>query len=263
MELTDNNWRVKLALKVILGLMIVVSVGGSGWLIWQAEQRGVFEVWVTGKKKAEPNLGRYEVLVDELKRWREDLSEAYQEAGDTEQKLAVEHDARVVLEMILPEMMRCWIGTGYDFNGIAEKPGSGRIACGYFVSTVIRDAGFKVNRYKLAQQPSENILRTFIEREDCLLSVGKEFDAYADWVEKMDKGIYLIGLDTHVGFVVNRQDGMGFIHSSGAKLVGVVEESRDEALAIQNSRWRMLGSFSGDPGVIRTWLDGKKIQVVK
>jgi hypothetical protein len=263
MAIADDNRIVRGTLKVILGVMLLVAVGGTGWLIWRAEQNGVFEAWVTGEKKAEPNLARYEVLVDELKRWREDLAEAYQEADNAEQRAEIEHDAKVVLEMVLPEMMRCWIGTGYDFNGIAEKPGKGRVACGYFVSTVIRDAGFKVNRYKLAQQPSENILRTFIEKEDCLLSVGKEFESYVDWLEELEPGVYLIGLDTHVGFIVNRRDGMGFIHSSGAHLVGVVEEPRDQAAAMRNSRWRMIGSFTGDRGVVRTWLGGKKIQVVE
>ena len=72
----------------------------------------------------------------------------------------------------------------------------------------------------------------------------------------------MIGLDTHVGFIVIREEGMGFIHSSGANLEGVVEEPREDASAIRNSRWRLLGNFSGDPGVVRTWLGGKKIQVV-
>lgn len=262
MESTDEDWFVKGALKVILGVLILAAVGGVGWLIWRAEERGTFEVWVTGVKKPEPNLARYEILVGEMKRWQEDLAEAYEEAASEEERKEVEGDARVILELVLSEMMRCWIGTGYDFNGIAEKPGSGRIACGYFVSTVIRDAGFRVNRYRLAQQPSENILRTFIERENCLLSVGKDFEAYADWVETLEPGIYLIGLDTHVGFIVIREDGMGFIHSSGANLVGVVEEPREDASAIRNSRWRMLGNFSGDPDVLRTWLGRKKIEVV-
>ena len=84
----------------------------------------------------------------------------------------MENDARLILELMMPEMMRCWLGTPYDFNGTAEKPGDGKIACGYFVSTVIRDTGFRVNRFKFAQQPSENILRTFISSDDSFWKWG-------------------------------------------------------------------------------------------
>jgi hypothetical protein len=202
-------------------------------------------------------------LAGELRRWRESLAEDYKKAKTPERRRVIERDARIIVEFMMPEMMRCWLGTGYDFNGTAEKPGQGKIACGYFVSTVLRDAGFRVNRYKLAQQPSQNILRSFLEGEDCLLKVGEEYETYADWVESLDEGIYLIGLDTHVGFIVNRSDGIRFLHSSGARSAGVVEEDRDNAGAIKRSNWRMLGSFSGDSGVIRNWLLGKKVTVVE
>lgn len=259
----NDSKRVKVALKVILGVVLLSAVGGFGWWVWRAEQRGVFEILITGEKRPEPDSERYEVLVEELKRWRETLHDDYRKAETADQRLAVEHDARLILELVLPEMMRCWLGTGYDFNGTAEKPGEGKIACGYFVSTVIRDAGFRVNRYKLAQQPSENIMRTFLDQDDCRLRVGVDFEEYADWVEKMEPGIYLVGLDTHVGFIVNRIDGIRFFHSSGARATGVVDESRDRANALRNSRWRMLGNLSGDPGVIRMWLRGEKIRVVQ
>lgn len=233
----------------------------TGWWVWKFEKAGPIEFAVLREQKPSPDREKYEVLVAELKRWREDFGEDYRKAGTKAEKRAVENDARLILELIMPEMMRCWIGTPYDFNGTAEKPGEGEIACGYFVSTVVRDAGFKVNRYKLAQQPSANILRTFIPRERCLLEVGAEYSSYVDNLEKMDEGIYLIGLDTHVGFIVNRSDGMKFIHSSGWRPWAVVEESRKDAGALQRSNWRMLGSLTGEPGVIRTWLSGDKVTV--
>ncbi len=201
------------------------------------------------------------MLTGELERWRENLAADYGRAMTAEQKAAVEADARLILELMLPEMMRCWVGTPYDFNGTAETPGEERIACGYYVSTVIRDAGFRVDRYKLAQQPSENILRTFLPGEACELRVGEDYSRYADWVERMEPGVYLIGMDTHVGFIVVRRDGMRFFHSSGHRNVGVVEERRDNAWALRKSQWRMLGHLTADPGVMRMWLKGEKVKV--
>lgn len=251
--------------KRMLVVLLLSLLGAGGWWVWsEADHRGLFSGLTAVKEKHEPDLERYEVLEAELRSWRGDLVKEYGKARTPEQKAAVEHDARVILEMILPEMMRCWRGTGYDFNGVAERPGEGKIACGYYVSTLIRDAGFKVNRYKLAQQPSANILRTFTEAENCQLRVGEKYDSYADWLESNEPGIYLMGLDTHVGFVVVERSGdMKFLHSSGIEKAGVVEEPRDQALAIKWSKWRMLGDFTADPDVIRTWLAGEDVRVVE
>src|SRR6187455_2399459 len=41
-----------------------------------------------------------------------------------------------VVETIIPG----WIGTAWNFNGTSEKPQQGSIACGYFVTTILRDA---------------------------------------------------------------------------------------------------------------------------
>ncbi len=231
--------------------------------MWKFEKFGPIEFAVLREKQPSPDRERYEVLLEELHRWQKDLGEDYKQAKTKEQRVAVENDARLILELIMPEMMRCWLGTPYDFNGTAEKPGEGKIACGYFVSTVIRDAGFKVNRYKLAQQPSENILRTFLPGNDCILEVGTKFPAYADKVESMQNGVYIVGLDTHVGFIVKRSDGLKFIHSSGSQPWAVVEENRRQAGVLQRSNWRMTGCLTGDSGVIRTWLTEEKVIVRK
>ena len=158
-------------------------------------------------------------------------------------------------------MMRCWLGTPWDFNGTAAKPGGGKIACGYFVATVLKDAGFHVNRYKLAQQPSGNILHSFLAKESCSLTVGKPYDAFASDLEKSGSGIYLVGLDTHVAFLVMKPEGFHFIHSSGSRPWCVVDETRDEAHVLQRSNWRMVGNLTADPKVIRAWLDAKAITV--
>ena len=40
-------------------------------------------------------------------------------------RASVEGDARLVLEHALPAMMRCRLGTPWDFNGTAKGPGAG------------------------------------------------------------------------------------------------------------------------------------------
>jgi len=210
-----------------------------------------------------PDAESYEVLCRQLETWRVTLAARHQAAKTTQAKAAVEEEARILLEHMMPALMRCWIGTKWDFNGTADKPGNGKIACGYFVSTVLRDCGLQVNRYRLAQQPSANIIHTFLDKEDCTLGVGQSYETFVEGMAERPPGVYICGLDTHVAFIVNGEDGFRFIHSSGAKPWCVVEESPAQAGVLQRSNWRMLGNLTADSGFIRTWLGGKPVKVVR
>ena len=250
----------------LLLIALLALAGGAAW--WFRAPLIAMYHQVTGGVKLgtrplpKPDPKRYAVLVSELERWRGDLAARYRKARTEAERGAVEHDARVILEHALPAMMRCWLGTPWDFNGTAAKPGGGRIACGYFVATVLMDAGFHLDRYRLAQQPSENILRTFLGKDACTLTVGKPYDAFANDVENSGPGVYLVGLDTHVAFLVNSgADGFRMIHASGSKPWCVVDEGRNEAGVLQRSNWRMTGNLTADPEVIRTWLKAAKITV--
>jgi hypothetical protein len=249
----------------LLLIALLAMAGGAGW--WFREPLGAWFQQATGgvelgtRQTPKPDPKRYAVLVSELERWRVNLAARHRKARTEAERGAVEHDARVILETTLPSMMRCWLGTPWDFNGTAAKPGGGRIACGYFVATVLKDAGFKVDRYQLAQQPSENILRSFLKKDGCSLTVGKPYDAFVADLKASTPGIYLLGLDTHVAFLVMGPDGFRFIHSSGSRPWCVVDEGPAEAGVLQRSNWRLLGNLTAEPEVIRTWLKAKKIAV--
>jgi len=211
--------------------------------------------------KPVPDPESNEALKSSLAEWRADLAAKYATAPNETTRREVLDDARVVLESTLPAMMRTWLGTPWAFEGTTSQPGGGEIACGYFVSTVLRDAGFKVHRYHLAQQPSENIMRSFLPRSSCKLSAGVDYHQFANVVEASEPGIYLIGLDTHVGFIVVRDGKFRFIHSSGSRPWAVVDESREEAVVLRNSNWRMLGNLTSDREVLRKWLTGANFPI--
>lgn len=249
---------------IILSAILIAIFAGTGF--WFRES--VRQMWIhrfspleKNGPAAKPDPETYATMIGDLERWRQDLATRLAAARTPEETAAVKNDARIILEKALPEMMRCWLGTPWDFHGTAERPGDGRIACGYFVSTVLKDAGFRVNRYRLAQQPSENILRSFLPRESCKLNVGKPYDTFADELLTREPGIYIVGLDNHVAFLVVRPDGFRFIHSSGSRPWCVVDESRSEAKVLQSSNWRMIGNLTADSAVLGRWLKAETIVV--
>jgi len=254
-------------------LLLLVGAAAAALVGWHFRQnllvaahRWIEERLVPGEAPRRPNgpdAAGYEVLCRQLKEWRGELSARHRAATTEPAKAAIEDEARVLLEHMLPAMMRCWIGTRWDFNGTAAKPGEGKIACGYFVSTVLRDAGLDVNRYRLAQQPSANIIHTFLGKDDTTLAYTQDYEVFVTGMADQPAGVYLCGLDTHVAFLINRKDGFRFIHSSGSRPWAVVEESPEEAGVLQRSKTRMLGNLTADRGFLRTWLGGKPVKVVR
>ncbi|MFC5050371.1 hypothetical protein ACFPK9_07085 [Rubritalea spongiae] len=248
--------RAQRAVLVVFFLMCsAITIGLSLWL-FQDELR--LPQLVAKMNKHQPQPERYELLTEDLKIRKLRLKERYLAADTIEQKDKILSESRALLESVLPEMMRCWLGTPWDFNGYCEKPGSGKIACGYFVSTVMRDAGFKLNRIKLAQQPSQTILNAFVPRGEMNIRTGMHFDTFWDMLADMDQGIYIIGLDKHVGFMVHDGTQLRSIHSSGSIPWCVVDESRENADSIKRSHYRVVGNLTAQDSTILGWLLDKE-----
>ena len=210
-----------------------------------------------GAAPLKPEPERYGVMRADLEHLRSQLADEFATASDIE-KIRIRDDSRVVLQTVLPELMRCWLGTPWDFNGISETPGEGKIACGYFVSTVLRDAGFKVPRIKLAQQPSQLILHTFATGRSTR-HVGMSYEAFVEELATHPPGIFIVGLDSHVAFIINTPDEADspfrFIHSSGAWPERcVVDESPSEASVLASSNYRIFGDILANDKTIDNWL---------
>jgi hypothetical protein len=254
----------RIAIRIIL--ILLLAAGMAAW--WQRDNlraswnqlRGItFE-----KQEApHPRPDDYRTLVEDAARWRKDLAKRYRKASTKAERDQILAETRTFLEVLLPSMMRCWLGTPWDFNGTAECPGDGKIACGYFVATVLRDAGFRIDRYKLAKQPSQKIIRTFLPRKAFIFRVGVPYEKFAAEARTFEPGVHIIGLDTHVGFLVVRNGSFRFIHSSGSHPWCVVDEPKSKAAALARSNYRVLGNITSDPEVLRRWLLEKPFPVGK
>lgn len=103
----------------------------------------------------------YEETLSAIEQKRVDLLKQYDGAmNETERAAVLRKAGDQFLRSVAQEIAPFWYGTPWDFNGTTEIPGTGEIACGYFVTTVLRDIGVDLERVRLAQVPSEVMIRS-------------------------------------------------------------------------------------------------------
>ncbi|MFH1321433.1 MAG: hypothetical protein ABII90_12385 [Bacteroidota bacterium] len=177
-------------------------------------------------------------------------------------KVSIDTVKMLFTEYLLNKVIPYWYGTKWDFEGHSATPQNGTIACGYFVSTTLRDMGLNLNRYKLAQQYSGDEAKTINLNESVLTffnySSGKLIDKVK---EKFENGIYLTGLDNHVGFLLKRKGEIFFIHSNYIEPAKVVIERASDSEAFGYSTTFYIGNITNNEKLMKKWLrnDEKKV----
>jgi hypothetical protein len=203
------------------------------------------------------DLRNYPSCLVKIENDRHALWSRYQRAITPSEKAALINEARESLtRSAYDEIFPYWYGTNWDFNGTTESPRQGKIACGYFVSTVLRDLGVKVQRARLAQQASENIILSLTTNAHTKRFRQVPINNFVETVQKWGTGLYVVGLDVHVGFILNIGGEVYFIHSSYVDPFCVVKERGLESRILADSRYRVLGKLSEDDELILKWLQG-------
>ncbi|MEQ1566335.1 MAG: hypothetical protein ABMA64_11910 [Myxococcota bacterium] len=172
-------------------------------------------------------------------------------------------DAASVIDQRLPQLINAWKGTRWSYSGTTQTPKQGKIACGYFVSTVLEHAGFEVDRVDLARQASEQILRSLIPDGDIARYSYASRDYVVAQVEKQGDGVYLVGLDTHIGFLVNEPNKpVNFCHSTKRdRRAGVVCELARTSPSFK-SRYTVVGKLA-QPETVGVWLAGADLPTAR
>jgi len=135
----------------------------------------------------------------------------------------------------------CWYGTEWDFNGTTEEPGKGKIACGYFVTTILRDMGVPVKRYKHAQMASEDMINEICLKNNISRYANEDNPSFVEKMKAKGVGLYIVGLDFHTGFILNDGQEIYFVHSSYAGKKVVISEIASESLVLGASKRKVIG----------------------
>lgn len=167
---------------------------------------------------------------------------------------------RVLVAALTEELLPAWNGTAWAMNGTSQVPGQGAIACGYFISTTLLHAGFHVERVRMGQQASMFIIRSLVTTNPIKTSSDEPIEAFVAKVRKQGDGVYVVGLDNHVGFVIVDGEDTWF-HHAGPGEPGVRREPAATASFLSTSRYRMVAKIFDD-ALVEKWLRGAAITTV-
>ena len=197
----------------------------------------------------------YDTSLTRLEERRIALANRYDAAATDDERVAVLADARAtVFDALTGDIVPAWIGTRWSFNGTSQTPGAGSIACGYFVATVLRDAGFEIDRVPLAQKGSAAIVEDLVPDDlvqDTEGSTPSQVIASARG-DLSEGGLFVIGFDSHVGLLVVSGSTTQLCHSSNRSPRTVRCEPAASAKSMVSSR-HVLGPVLSDESML-AWL---------
>ena len=185
-----------------------------------------FDALLAGIEAAQRRLGA---------RWRA--------AADDDERAAIRAETRrTLVDTIADELFPRWLGTpwGLGKNSTATRPHEAAmtVGCSYFVTSVLQNAGLALdNRYRFAQAPALHIQGSLAPGRGSIhrfLSIAPA--KLERRIRALGEGLYLIGLNNHIGFVLVRAGLVRFVHASYTGDQQVSDEPLVAAEAIANSQ---------------------------
>jgi len=189
---------------------------------------------------------------------RDELRMEYGAAKTSAERVRVLGRAKsVMFSELVNRLFPAWYGTTWDFNGTSETPRVGKVACGYFVSTTLRDLGLNLNRFRIAQLYSHDIVKRLSSEPQTHSSVAETLKVIT---QSRAPSLWVVGLDQHVGFLVrDASQKIHFVHSSYGSPAEVVSELAAESAVLAQSTKFVLGALSDSDEFVVKWLEKTRI----
>lgn len=218
-------------------------------------------------------VATWDESVDAIAAERTRLAAAWRAATTPAERSAVRDEASIFLaNAMIDRLLPPWHGMpwGMGKSSTATRPHQeGKsISCSYFVGAVLQGAGFQLrDRFRLGQAAALNIQKSLVGgagKVHRFLSIPPE--SLRARLAPLDDGLYIIGLDIHVGLVVIRGDDVRFVHASYTGDQVVTDEPLADAIAIARSQPRgyfvsplVTTTGAGDDWLIERWLEGDPV----
>lgn len=208
---------------------------------------------------AQNNLKTYEELISSVHQKQIELGVIYKKTHSIKLQDSIIDAAQFyIYKTIVNEFFNHWYGTSWSFYGQTRIPKYGSIACGYFVTTILYDAGFDIPRVEWAKLASEVFIKKF--SRDIKRFRNEPIENIKNYALNKSNGLYIVGLDCHVGFVFKYNDTVKFIHSNYYEPeIGVMSQDFEGNNPLDNSSYVVLGKILDKDALIK-WLNQSKFK---
>lgn len=200
--------------------------------------------------------GNYTTLLHKIKIDRLYFKSLYQ----TNPTNAIDSASTYLYKNLINKIVPHWYGTEWDFNGHTNTPNDGLIACGYFVSTTLKHLDFNINRYKMAQQAGLIEARMLQPKSDLKIYSNLTFAALETKVNSVySDGVYFVGLDNHVGYLLIKNKTLYFLHSSYCDDKVVIELA--ETSACFRSNIYVFAEITTNKTLVSNWITNSRLNI--
>lgn len=200
----------------------------------------------------------YDSLKSFVKELKAEFNTAYKSASESQKDSILKAANDSLSKLIINDYFGHWYGTAWEFEGTTRTPKEGTIACGYFVTTVLEDAGFNIPRVKWACVPSETMIKGMTKKLKHI--INRPVSEVEEYIRKSGKGLYVVGLDNHTGFIYNDGTIIRFVHSNYyLPQEGVMEQELDSHNPLKNSKYRVIGKILDD-AMMKSWILNKRME---
>jgi hypothetical protein len=217
----------------------------------------------TGTPPAGFDAGRYRQFLAQVAARQRDLGARYTAARGGRARAAIRDEARrFVVDTLVAQIFPAWIGMPSAGGpqataSLPHQPGM-YISCSYFLTAALQNAGLVLeSRARFAQAPAAWIQRALLPPGGQIHRYGRlgPADLERRLVELGD-GLYVVGLNIHVGFIVVKEGRAWFVHSSYTPPGTVVNEpvASSMAIALSQSKGYWVSPLFRDDRIVELWL---------
>ena len=205
--------------------------------------------------------GEYQSARHEIEEMRQSLGRRLARARtERQRKKLLEEGSAFLLRAITIELAPHWYGTPWAFSGLSNTPGEGAIACGTFVATLLRHAGFQLDRVQMGRLASEHIALSLTRESQLRRYRRRPVEEVVADVVAWGPGLYMIGLDNHAALAVVDDAGDAWLlHSSYVGTGAVVKEALGGPNPFSASRYRVVARLL-DAEMVQGWLEGRTFE---
>ncbi|WP_299120528.1 hypothetical protein [uncultured Winogradskyella sp.] len=200
--------------------------------------------------------GNYTTITNKIKTDQNYFKNLY----SSDKTKAIDSASKYIYSKLLNDIVPHWYETEWDFNGYTNIPNDGEIACGYFVSTTLKHLGFNLNRYKMAQAAGLDEAKLLQSRSELKIFSNLTYEKLKAKVNKVySDGVYFVGLDNHVGYVLIKDKELYFLHSSYCD-DKVVIELAEKSLCFESNIY-VYAEITSNKKLIKNWIFNERLNI--